>query len=52
MSKIAFLFLDREHRRLEWDRIFMKKYPSARQVFDQASQWLSLDMKALCFEKK
>ena len=30
---------------------FYEKYPSARQVFDQASQWLSLDMKALCFEK-
>ena len=30
---------------------FYEKYPSARQIFDQASQWLSLDMKALCFEK-
>ena len=30
---------------------FYEKFPSAREIFDQASQWLSLDMKALCFEK-
>ena len=46
-----FFSLDREHRRLEWDRIFMRNFHAAKEIFDQASQWLSLDMKALCFEK-
>lgn len=30
---------------------FYEKFPSAKEIFDQASQWLSLDMKELCFEK-
>lgn len=30
---------------------FYEAYPTAREVFDKASEWLSLDMKALCFEE-
>lgn len=30
---------------------FYEKYETARQIFDQASQWLDMDMKALCFEE-
>lgn len=30
---------------------FYEKFPFAKEIFDQASQWLSLDMKELCFEK-
>ena len=51
MSKIAFLFPGQGAQKAGMGQDFYEKYPSARQVFDQASQWLSLDMKALCFEK-
>ena len=51
MSKIAFLFPGQGAQKAGMGHDFYEKYPSARQVFDQASQWLSLDMKALCFEK-
>ena len=30
---------------------FYENFACAKEIFDQASQWLSLDMKALCFEK-
>lgn len=30
---------------------FYDKYETAREVFDQASQWLDLDMRELCFEE-
>ena len=51
MSKIAFLFPGQGAQKAGMGQDFYEKYPSARQVFDQARQWLSLDMKALCFEK-
>ena len=51
MSKIAFLFPGQGAQKAGMGQDFYEKYPSARQIFDQASQWLSLDMKALCFEK-
>ena len=46
MSKIAFLFPGQGAQKAGMGQDFYEKYPSARQVFDQASQWLSLDMKA------
>ena len=30
---------------------FYEKYDTAKKVFDSASKWLDLDMKALCFEE-
>ncbi len=51
MGKIAFVFPGQGAQKAGMGQDFYEKYPSARQVFDQASQWLSLDMKALCFEK-
>lgn len=30
---------------------FYEKFETAKEVFDQASQWLDLDMKELCFEE-
>ena len=51
MSKIAFLFPGQGAQKTGMGQDFYEKFPSARQAFDQASQWLSLDMKALCFEK-
>ncbi len=50
MSKIAFIFPDRAHRKPEWEKIFMK-HADKRKVFDLASECLDLDMKALCFEE-
>ena len=51
MSKIAFIFPGQGAQKAGMGQDFYEKYPSAREIFDQASQWLSLDMKALCFEK-
>ena len=49
MSKIAFIFPGQGAQKAGMGQDFYEKYPSAREIFDQASQWLSLDMKALCF---
>lgn len=51
MSKTAFLFPGQGAQKTGMGQDFYEKSPSAREIFDQASQWLSLDMKALCFEK-
>lgn len=51
MSKIAFIFPGQGAQKAGMGQDFYEKYPSAREIFDQASQWLSLDMKALCFER-
>ena len=51
MSKTAFLFPGQGAQKTGMGQDFYAKFPSAREIFDQASQWLSLDMKALCFEK-
>lgn len=51
MSKTAFLFPGQGTQKTGMGQDFYEKFPSAREIFDQASQWLSLDMKALCFEK-
>ena len=51
MSKIAFLFPGQGAQKAGMGQNFYEKFPSAKEIFDQASQWLSLDMKELCFEK-
>lgn len=51
MSKTAFLFPGQGAQKTGMGQDFYEKFPSAREIFDQASQWLSLDIKALCFEK-
>ena len=51
MSKTSFLFPGQGAQKTGMGQDFYEKFPSAREIFDQASQWLSLDMKALCFEK-
>ena len=51
MSKIAFLFPGQGAQKAGMGQDFYEKFPSAKEIFDQASQWLSLDMKELCFKK-
>lgn len=51
MSKIAFLFPGQGAQKAGMGMDFYEKFPVAREIFDQASQWLSMDMKELCFEK-
>lgn len=51
MSKIAFLFPGQGAQKIGMGQDFYENFACAKEIFDQASQWLSLDMKALCFEK-
>lgn len=51
MSKIAFIFPGQGAQKAGMGKDFYHTYESAKQVFDQASQWLDLDMKELCFEE-
>lgn len=51
MNKIAFVFPGQGAQKAGMGKDFYDTYETARKIFDQASQWLSLDMKELCFEK-
>ena len=51
MSKIAFLFPGQGAQKAGMGKDFYENFSSAKAIFDAAGEWLSLDMKALCFEK-
>lgn len=51
MSKIAFLFPGQGAQKAGMGKDFYEKSMSARNIYDQASESLGLDMKKLCFEK-
>lgn len=51
MSKTAFIFPGQGAQKAGMGKDFYDRFETARQVFDDASQWLGLDMKALCFEE-
>lgn len=51
MSKIAFVFPGQGAQKTGMGKDFYQTYNTAKEIFDQASNWLSLDMKALCFEE-
>lgn len=51
MSKIAFIFPGQGAQKAGMGKDFYETYETARQVYDQASEWLSLDMRELCFEE-
>ena len=51
MSKIAFLFPGQGAQKAGMGQDFYENFACAKEIFDQASQWLSLDMKELCFKK-
>ena len=51
MSKIAFIFPGQGAQKAGMGKDFYEKSSVARRIFDQASQYLELDMSKLCFEK-
>ena len=51
MSKTAFIYPGQGVQTCGMGKDFYENSPAARQIFDQASEVLKLDMKALCFEK-
>lgn len=51
MNKTAFVFPGQGAQKAGMGKDFYHTYDTAREIFDQASKWLSLDMKTLCFEE-
>ena len=51
MGKTAFIFPGQGAQKAGMGKDFYEKYDTAKKVFDSASKWLDLDMKALCFEE-
>ena len=51
MSKIAFIFPGQGAQKAGMGKDFYDTFETSRKVFDQACEWLSMDMKALCFEE-
>lgn len=51
MSKIAFVFPGQGAQKIGMGKDFYDAFDTAKQIFEDASDWLSLDMKALCFEE-
>ena len=51
MSKIAFLFPGQGAQVFGMGKDFYEQSPLAKEAYDEASDLLSLDMKALCFEE-
>lgn len=51
MGKIAFLYPGQGSQKIGMGKDFYENYASARAIYDEASEVLGLDMKALCFEE-
>ena len=51
MSKIAFIYPGQGAQKAGMGRDFYENSPLARELYDEASDILGLDMKALCFEE-
>lgn len=51
MSRIAFIYPGQGAQKVGMGQDFYAKEPSAEKIFDQASEDLAMDMKALCFEE-
>lgn len=51
MNKTAFIFPGQGAQKAGMGKDFYEKFDTAKQVYDQASEWLDLDMKELCFKE-
>lgn len=51
MSKIAFIYPGQGSQKVGMAKDFYENSPLAKAIFDEASEALSLDLKALCFEE-
>lgn len=51
MSKIAFLYPGQGAQKIGMGLDFYKQYATAKEVYEKATAWLGMDMKALCFEE-
>lgn len=51
MSKIAFVFPGQGAQKIGMGKDFYDAFDTVKQIFEDASDWLSLDMKVLCFEE-
>lgn len=51
MSKIAFLYPGQGAQKIGMGMDFYKQYATAKEVYEKATAWLGMDMKALCFEE-
>ena len=51
MSKTAFIFPGQGSQKAGMGKDFYERYPKAAEIYDMASDFLKLDMKALCFEE-
>lgn len=50
MGKTAFLFPGQGSQKAGMGKDFYETYEISRKIYDDASEWLGLDMKELCFE--
>lgn len=51
MSKIAFLYPGQGAQKIGMGLDFYKQFAAAKEVYEKATAWLGMDMKALCFEE-
>lgn len=51
MGKLAFIFPGQGAQKAGMGKDFYETFDSVKEIYDQACEWLGLDMKALCFEE-
>ncbi len=51
MGKLAFIFPGQGAQKAGMGKDFYETFDSVKEIYDDACEWLGLDMKALCFEE-